>query len=393
MQVPCTTQESFTAARRPPERLPLTFWERSAFRARFDLADGHPRHVTSGASAILVEEGSRVTASQDAVEDQFTNRFVQTARQTLSASLCVIFHHSASNAIDVCAKAVVADGGRRVGVHEPTFDNLPALFKRQGLECVPICEDIWADSAYAQSIVAEVDALFIVLPSNPTGREPTFGEFRRMVDLCSETGTWLLLDFSFRFFGDLAEWDQYLTLGGRHDLKALCVEDTSKTWALDGLKVSLLVATPRCAELATQISEELLLNMSPRVISVVERAVAEESRLAEAHSTIAHNRALLRDTLSRVGWRPDDTSRAPVEWVKVPMPMTAVDAAEILLLSGVSVLPGGPFFWSEPSSGSHHIRFALFRGTRYFASAMDEVETSLTAAARRRVDVPRARGQ
>jgi aspartate/methionine/tyrosine aminotransferase len=380
---------------RPSVRSSLTEWEWHGLRKQYNLADGHAHHklrddeqqVISRVVDILAATG---TASPERHERAFENAFFSLAQQSLhgGGSSSPIFHYSSSISIDVVAKALAATGRNRVALIRPTFDNLPKLLRRSGLTLLPIADElVWTDRSYLRARLKVTDALFLVAPNNPTGTEPTRAELEMVVEECLSNHCVLVVDFTFRFFSGLARWDQYDVVHKTEDLDYFLIEDTGKTWSLADLKVGILSASRRLRRVAQLVTDELLLNVSPIILQLLEQLIRLEAEhgspdnesATSAGALVMTNRHQLRRALKETAVTfPYATSRVSVEWLQLPIDWSSVQLAAWLAEEGIAVLPGEAFYWDSPIQGDSYLRVALMRPPDYFRDAIDALAAQVT---------------
>jgi aspartate/methionine/tyrosine aminotransferase len=348
----------------------LTRHQRVALAAPFNLADGHSRQGNGPVhESVLRSIGALYAASeqveQHSVEQAFAETFFAAAGQQGALALPPpLFHYSASLSIAVAANAV-KELGDRIGMVHPTFDNIPALAQRAGLEALPISG---SDADVVERLPEDVVALFLVLPNNPNAETLSHESFAYVASECARRDIVLVIDFSFRFFGALDEWDQYETLQ-RSGARFIGIEDTGKTWPSLDLKVGFAVADPWTQALVRRVTDDYLLNVSPFVLELLRRYV-EADDLEAARSIVAANRLVLVRALESAGVGATvEDSPLSVAWVTLPDGWDGDDLARWLSDRGLSVCPGKQFYWADEETGRRFVRVALLRPLPYFAAA------------------------
>ena len=379
----------------PMDQRTLTDWQLTGLDNAFSLADGHAHH---GVPADLLQAvAPRLpnmlfdieSLPQSAFERAFSSAFYDLAGQAPPPDAELAFHFSASVSTDCTARALVDAGVRRVGLVTPTFDNIPLLLRRARLELVPLREAaFWADAAYRRERLRDCQALFLVVPNNPTGFEPDEPAFLDVVELAAEYRLALVVDFSFRFYSRLHTWDQYgAVVRSQPALDAVFLEDTGKTWPTAELKVGFSCALGRLREPLRNATREVLLNVSPFTLCLLTELIKADLKqrlaLGEPHAceVVAENRRQLRLLLD--GLAVEVVSRdslISVEWLRLPTGAAATCAW--LEERGVSILPGDLFSWDRPS-GDRHVRVALARSPAYFKQAATSLVTLLAERARK----------
>jgi aspartate/methionine/tyrosine aminotransferase len=367
----------------------LTSWEWLALGDAFNLADGHSRGWLTGAHRQLAMEiGSiyqhAVYSDQTKSQQDFTEAFFRVAGQRTALTLAApIFHYSSSMSIDSVAQALIQQGRKTVSLISPTFDNLSALMQRK-LSLLPVDEGAIWDRSRRESALSQTDAVFVVMPNNPTGLTPSRDQFESLVADCDALGIALIIDASFRFFGSAFDWDIYEPLSSAPSLSWFVVEDTGKTWGLAEMKVGFVVADATSARLLADITNDALLNVSPFVLQILTRmmGISKHGRthISEVREVVATNRAHLRQTLyckhPLAPAAPE--SLGSVEWIRLSKGIDSEKLCEFLRQKGVVVLPGGPFYWNNQEEGRSFLRVALLRDPRYFNRALSVVDIALT---------------
>ncbi|GIF17348.1 aspartate/methionine/tyrosine aminotransferase [Actinoplanes tereljensis] len=362
----------------------LTRYERDGLALEFNLTDGHARQGQDAAQdeircrlpeLYLISDQSR----QLEAEREFQAAFFELAGQGTAATdphtlLCT----SASLATDLVATFLHR---RRLSVSlmQPCFDNLATIMARRRVRMTPLDEEVFAPP---RSGAAGTDAVFLVLPNNPTGFVLDRDGFTRLARRCAAEGQILILDWTFRFFSDLDGWDQYAVLRDT-GVSYVCIEDTGKTWPTLDLKCSILASSPDLYPEILEVHNDVLLNVSPFVLRLVREYILDSLRRGldvSVRRPVAVNRALLRETLAGTVLTPVPAPAAvSVEWVRIDDPeLDSADVVELLAEQGIGILPGDHFFWAESARGRRHVRFALARDPRMFAALCDRIAAAST---------------
>lgn len=149
---------------------------------------------------------------------------------------------TASNSIDIIG-AYLAAKGLRVGLIEPTFDNLALLLKRRGVDLVAVDDRELVAATNADcldTLLAPLGlrALFLVNPNNPTGRVMSEAQLEAIASYCIRTRTMLILDNSFRMHNRRPYDDYKLLLAS--GVSFIAFEDTGKAFPTLDMKASIL---------------------------------------------------------------------------------------------------------------------------------------------------------
>jgi hypothetical protein len=209
----------------PPIEASLTRHEWAGLASRFNLADGHARQAQSAEEDAVLADLSEIfraaeAADQNEVQRQFEEVFYGDAGQpsVLQRAQWPLHHYSSSLSTEVVANHL-REQRSRVALLHPTFDNIAAILCRHQIPLVPMSERIFDDPGN-ERLYGDWDALFLVVPNNPTGADPGPDVVRAIADSCKARERTLILDVSFRSFSEtLRSWDQYAyfeSIGLRH---------------------------------------------------------------------------------------------------------------------------------------------------------------------------------
>ncbi|MGW2650982.1 aminotransferase class I/II-fold pyridoxal phosphate-dependent enzyme [Streptomyces sp. NPDC001393] len=235
----------------------LTEFESQAQASRLDLADGHANHsllpetrrVLEDAFAESFKESRRGLVQR--VEHDFLEALGRHTGQRYSAASSHIVY-SASVGVDIVAKHL-ASQRLRTGMITPTFDNLPALMAMSGVDLIAVPEKwLMPEPDFDELSRLNLDALFLVLPNNPTGAMLDANTTRRLLEWGADHGVLITFDSSFRLLAPGACTDLIATADDvRAD--AITVDDTGKTVSLQDTKASVLSVTRRLRDPVSEI--------------------------------------------------------------------------------------------------------------------------------------------
>lgn len=287
-----------------------------------------------------------------------------------------VFFLTASQAVSVVAKHLADTGVRRIGVPEPTFDNLPRLLRAAGLVPVPFAETDEALLAAA----ATLDAIYLVLPNNPTGWTPSRRALDELPSVAGRAGCRVVIDRTCRFFQQ-AQYPDLLVTDPASDFDWIGIEDTGKTWSTGGTKVAFVRAkTTRTLDairdgLDTHMKSVPLLNFY-----VTTEAIALEQGADRVTQAVSQNRAVLAAALEPLGF---SLASAPlgVALIRLPADLALGSSrlAEKLLTEGVEIMSGRSFFWNSPESGEAYMRVALARPTEGYPEQIRALAEAIKA--------------
>lgn len=363
----------------------LTDHEREALSRSFNFADGHARYsISHNYSTLLERFPALLTRSydQDEAEYDFGKAFFCLGGQTQADQERILYCPSASISIELAANYLRMNN-LSVSLIEPIFDNLADCIKRHNVALKPLKEDFLYEndtSSWHKDI--NTDAIFLVMPNNPTGYllSPSF--FSQIVDFCVKNDKLLILDFSFRFFiPELQVWDQYKTLE-QSGVRYITIEDTGKTWPTFEIKVSPLVSDKQTFIALRRIYRDIFICHSPLALTFVGefvKASQQEGSQKRFQRIIAENRTLLRTIIAKTPLKPLTNSIASVEWIHIENSLDDIELVKSLRAYGIHILPGRQFFWSKEQSSSKFVRVALMRDTDLFATGMSVLQNVIPA--------------
>ena len=347
----------------------LTELEYLALASSFNLADGHARQeLTPGQSKVVGELpglwAEAVMRPVDEIEEEAHRAFFHLLGQKSypGADGRVLACYSSSVAMEIFARALVAETDTIALVH-PTFDNIPDILRGVGLRLVALEEDVLHGGDLPAELLAEVGAIFVTTPNNPTGKVLARERLARLAEQCAETGVVLALDTCFRGFDVAGQYDHYEVLEAS-GCRWVVIEDTGKLWPTLELKIGWLVRSANVGLPLAKVYSDILLGVSPLIMLMIKRLAedAADGGLADLHEFIATNRALVRANLDGIPGLTfvDPDSRVSVERIHLGERL-AMDVWEKLRAHNVYLLPCAKFHWANPAEGDHMLRIALSR--------------------------------
>lgn len=360
----------------------LTEIEALGLASQHDLANGHASQELATAQeqiiAKLPELWTRAASqkSKDA-ELMFNDAFRLLSR---TPSLTDYEHFkicpTASNSIDVVA-TWLAEKQMKTALIEPTFDNLYLILKRRGVQLMALPENTLHTGEYKLAF-ANVDALFLVNPNNPTGKVLTCEQFTDIAQWCAVNNKVLILDNTFRFFvPQLFDAYQILLDSG---VTFMSIEDTGKVWPTQEIKASLLFCSSNIIQEVHIIYDEIFLCHSNFALGILSEFLldAHKRGLAEAvWQEVAARRQKFRNALNTtvLDIHPgSELSTISVEWVVIKDHFqNDLALADHFRSQNLVLLPGRQFYWSKKGefAQTNSARFALLKPKAEFLSAID----------------------
>ena len=365
----------------------LTLMEIEDLNDEINLADGHPRFTPFAWQEQVfgrLSERFAETAREDydEVQSAFLETFLRSVGESFLPGRCrYAVCYASSVAIEIVAR-VLRNEGERVALIEPTFDNIPDLLRSTAISLRPVREDHlegWGPSQLKR-LMGGTTTLFLTLPNNPTGFSPPAEWYDQLGAALAHEGHKLVVDCSFRGFDDQAVNLDLANRLTQQGLDFILIEDTGKLFPSQELKAGVIVASGSWSDRVWREFSNVILTWSPFVLGVLtdlSRGFADHRE--DLTRLIARNRQAVRDGLWRFVTPHRQESQACVEFLRLAPDLastqTAIAAAKA---AGVAVLPGGPFYWDNPSSppARNSLRIALSRDPEY----VDEGVTRLNAA-------------
>ncbi|MEO6088258.1 MAG: aminotransferase class I/II-fold pyridoxal phosphate-dependent enzyme [Umezawaea sp.] len=352
----------------------LTRHEWAGLMNTHNLADGHARQAQTPQMSAVVSRLPELYGAADSVPQLTLQREFEEAFYRLAGQESVVtrerrplHHYSSSLSIEVVAN-YLREKQFSVSLLHPTFDNIPAILRRHQVPLNPISERIFAEPDDPE-FYRDTDVIFLVTPNNPTGADPEPEVVKTIARRCAEHDVLLIVDYSFRFFsGHLASWDHYEyfeSIGVRH----IGIEDTGKTWPTLDLKIGSLVVDSRLYPRLQEITDDLLLNVSPFIFALIRDYIDADKDLSSRQVGAANREVLERALEGGPVTMAPATGPMSVAWLRLPEGWRASDLCDWLTEQEVSVLPGWPFHWADTSAGEGFIRAALMRPEEDFAAA------------------------
>lgn len=359
------------------ERPTVTRFAREGQDSLINLAEAYAyrdpvpaeRAVLSSLQAVY---DASVGANVRSLEVRLVKDFLGLSCQAVPRSSEPFVLFSASEAILIVAK-ILAQRQMSCAVLEPTLDIVPSLITSAGVRMSAYSESLLRNPEEIPASV-NTDALYMVLPNNPTGFWLDRPLFERVVRACQSANMTLIIDASFRAFEPRACFDYYEVLEAA-GTDYLVIEDTGKLWATNGIKAGILVASEHYVVPARELSDDLVLNISPFTLMLLSRLASDAGAeaIADIRQLTQKNRGIVRQTLrgSHV-FSVAEESMIPVD--RIFYDKSVFPDQQRLLLDlrerGLTVVGSESLYWA----GSEHkpfLRIALSRNSEYLRQGIE----------------------
>jgi aspartate/methionine/tyrosine aminotransferase len=293
---------------------------------------------------------------------------------------------TASNSIDLVG-AWARTTKTKVGLIEPTFDNLALLLKRREVEVQSISEHLFHTEGFdelEQLIVhTGINALFITNPNNPTGRLVKEGQLRRLTDLCKKHKLTMIFDTCFRFCQKV-NVDEYKIMK-EEKIPFIILEDTGKIWPTLDSKASLLSYSADIAPLMRPLYEEVYLcssNFTLALLCTFMNRIESLGGLKFFQKMLIERHICAREQIQYLPFKilndHVDTIMSVI-WLDIrAIGKTDLELINLLTQFSVSILPGRYFYWnSHHTNGHYHVRISLLKPKQTFLNSLVSLKTAL----------------
>lgn len=368
----------------------LTEAEVDGLGYRYNFADGHAYHDIDNSYISIINDLSEYWNEGKAIsipemEESFKDKY---AKLINSEALYVNNNFSvcptASNSIDIVA-AWLHKENKRTALIEPAFDNLYLLLKRRNVDVVSFNEKKLKDrEALLETIsTGKIDALFLVNPNNPTGLEMTEDEFIYLVKACERNKITILLDRTFRLYGNY-NFDDYKILD-EYDVDYILIEDTGKTWPTQDMKISLMVYSASIGIEVRKLYEEIYLCSSNFSLAILKKFIEITTILGTEKTIKAEVRKryeMIKLALSKTKIKfieNEDRCQLPFCWVDISnTQLSDIEFCAKLKEYNIAVLPGRYFYWNSKDENTQFIRISLMKPNKCFYEGVDYLEKSVS---------------
>lgn len=362
-----------------------TKFERLALARRINFSDGHARHeLTCKQQEIVNDSLDRFKCStivdQHDIEREFLSAFLQCAGEPCEQSnQPPLLSYSASSSIKIVAQ-FLARRHRKIYLVEPCFDNIRLLLRSAGIEVHPLPELALIDIDNLHAHVEAGIPIWITLPNNPTGFRLDRVQFEKLAQFAHNSRSLLVFDFCFRFYSrTLCEYSQYHVLKDAN-CDFIAIEDTGKTWPVYDLKSGITFASEVFVSELEEIHQELLLNVSPFILSLLTELIMEANDTGldvSVRGKIARNRRSAARLLENARFRSAMTHSddVPLLLLELTDGTEAVEFWRLLRTStNVDVLPAKNYWWGKDEDGFTKFRISLSRPNHQFDEGVSRIQ-------------------
>jgi aspartate/methionine/tyrosine aminotransferase len=371
-----------------------TEYERLALAGKINLSDGHARlPLTADQRAIIARTleifDDVMRTPQEDLEEVFISSFFACAGQNVRNSAHGPFlNYSSSAAIKIAAQ-YCRIMGLQVFLIEPCFDNIRHILLTEGVRVTALPEAALADIGSIAAVAGPDKAVWLVQPNNPTGFMLDRIHFEELVQVLSEAGSTLIVDYCFRFHArQLGTWDQYSMLSDSR-CSYITIEDTGKTWGFSDIKTGVTVCSMDASELLRRLHEELLLNVSGLHLAILTAFINDSMRNSldvVVRQPIEENRGLIHGLVQSnlFSHASPYCHNVPMEFLRLPCEYDAIHFWRELRANGVDILPAANYYWTDTTLGRDSLRIPLARDPADLRAAIPRLRNALRRRTSRR---------
>jgi threonine-phosphate decarboxylase len=233
-------------------------------------------------------------------------------------------------------------GGNRALIVAPAFAEYACALEKSGWQIDYFT--LKGENAFALSLPAlrkklakRYDMLFICNPGNPTGALIPKGEIAGVLELCRESGTFLVLDEAFI---DFCEEDSAKDLIGGFD-RAVLLRSMTKFFAIPGLRLGYAIGAPETIAALGSLQDPWSVNTAAQVAGIA--SLSDPAYCERTRSYVSAERDRLATALARLGSFDIFPSRANYLLLRIRNGSSAAALRSRLLESGVLIRDCGNF--------------------------------------------------
>jgi len=227
----------------------------------------------------------------------------------------------------------------------------------------------------------KIDIIYLCFPNNPTGTVITKDELQKFVDYAAENDSVIIYDAAYEaYISDPAIPHSIYECEGAKDV-AIELHSFSKNAGFTGLRLGYAVVPKSLVREGVSLNtlwarrHATKYNGAPYIVQRAGEAVyspAGKVAVAQQVREYMENAALIRDSLTSMGYTVYGGVNAPYIWLKTPNDMSGWDFFDLLLKNaGIVGTPGEGF----GNCGAGYFRLTAFGDARDTRLAMERIKT------------------
>jgi arginine:pyruvate transaminase len=289
----------------------------------------------------------------------------------------IVIHPGGTNAI-YSTLSCFLDEGDEIIIPSPMYVGYQGLLRAIGARVVPVALDssnnFSLDVEAVKAAFSETTrVLFLNTPGNPAGNIIDEEALRELAAFCRERGVWIVCDEVY----SMITFDRphcSLHRAADHLDNVVVIDALSKSHAMTGWRMGWTVSSREVAKRLVDFASATIFGCCQFVQDAAAFALKNDEEYMRAVADEYHVR---RDyALQRIGNIPALRANCPQAGMFVMVDVTAVSsdglafARELLLHSGVSVLPGAAF----GQTTRQFVRLSLTHPVHVMSKAFDRIE-------------------
>jgi threonine-phosphate decarboxylase len=191
--------------------------------------------------------------------------------------------------------------------------------------------------ALREKLREQYDLLFICNPANPTGSLVSRGEIEQVVELCRQSGTFLVLDEAFMDFCEEESAKQLI----RRTPRAVLLRSMTKFFAIPGLRLGYAIGRPETVAAISSLQDPWSVNTAAQVAGIA--SLSDPGYVERTRSYIENERSSLADGLESLEFLRVFPSRANYLLAEIVTGFGAAELRTRLMRKGILIRDCGNF--------------------------------------------------
>ena len=366
----------------------ITFTERQAFDMHYNLADAQ-------VYVQLDDKLRGVMHNLSGLAEQAYATGIEELKASFLETYCgfydlpirndavrTLFCYSATIALEITANVIrTADrfARKNIALLHPTFDATYYICQRHDLHIFSVSQTALKDSGELRGILeqANIEALFLTVPNNPTGEVLSREELQAVCDICKSLDILLVVDACFRFYWNHQVFDHYAILIDS-GVEYIVIEDTGKLFNVLDIKVGVMRYRTTVDKAIEDIHLDFVLNVPRLSLVVLRELLANASDYRQRiFADLTQRRQQLAQAASGMGCQIISQPYVPVALAQFTHDIDDKRLEKHLQRQSVAVLSARGYYWHDPAQGKNKLRIALLRETDYFTNGLARLSQAL----------------